>query len=239
MADVPDGTGLGSSGSYLVSLLTALHELKREKISTQALAEEACHIEIDLAQHPVGKQDQYLAAFGGITHLDIEQDGKVKIAPSSTSLHTAEALRSRLLLFFTGISRSSREILLDQQEKTRQGNSTVIESLHYIKELGHRIKEALEEGEVDRFGLLLDGHWQAKKRLSSKVSDGRIDRWYDLAKANGAIGGKVAGAGGGGFLMLYCPGASKQRVRAAMTAEGLHEMSYDFDFEGAKVLLNI
>ncbi len=238
MADVPAGTGLGSSGTYLVALLTALFELKREKVPTQALAELACHIEMDLAGHPVGKHDHYLAAFGGITCLDIERDGKVTVTPLRISITTTEELRSRILLFFTGITRSSQDILEEQRQGTEAGDAAVVESLHRTKELGHRIKEVLEQGDLDRFGLLLDEHWQNKKRRSGKISDPRIDRWYEIAKENGALGGKIIGAGGGGFLMLYCPNETKGAVRRAMAAEGLREMPYDFDFEGAKVLLN-
>ena len=238
MADTPGGTGLGSSGTYLVALLTALYELKRERVPTQALAEFACHIEMELAGHPVGKHDHYLAAFGGITCLDIQQNGKVTVTPLDISITTVEELHSRVLLFFTGVTRSSRDILEDQKRDTKQEDPTVVDSLHRTKELGYRIKEALEQGDLDRFGLLLDEHWQNKKRRSGKISDPRIDRWYEIAKENGALGGKIVGAGGGGFLMLYCPNASKGAVRHALTAEGLREMQYDFDFEGAKVLVN-
>jgi D-glycero-alpha-D-manno-heptose-7-phosphate kinase len=238
MADVPAGTGLGSSGTYLVALLTALYELKREKVPTQALAELACHIEMDLAGHPVGKHDHYLAAFGGITCLDIERDGKVIVAPLDISITTAEELHNRVLLFFTGITRRSEDILNEQKRDTEADDPEVVESLHRTKELGYWIKEALEQGDLDRFGLLLDEHWQNKKRRSGKISDPRIDRWYDIAKENGALGGKIIGAGGGGFLMLYCPNETKAAVRRAMASEGLREMPYDFDFEGAKVLVN-
>jgi D-glycero-alpha-D-manno-heptose-7-phosphate kinase len=238
MADVPGGTGLGSSGTYLVALLTALFELKREKVPTQALAELACHIEMDLAGHPVGKHDHYLAAFGGITCLDIQRDGKVTVTPLDISITTTEELRNRVLLFFTGITRRSQDILQEQKRDTEAEDPVVVDSLHRTKELGYRIKEALEHCDLDRFGLLLDEHWQNKKRRSGKISDPRIDRWYEIAKENGALGGKIIGAGGGGFLMLYCPNETKVAVRRAMAAEGLREMPYDFDFEGAKVLVN-
>lgn len=238
MADVPAGTGLGSSGTYLVALLTALHELKREKIPTQALAEQSCHIEIELAGHAAGKHDHYLAAFGGITCLDIATDGRVKVSPLDISVAAVEELRANVLLFYTGITRSSAGILEAQREDTLRGQSDVLDSLHHTKELGSRIKEALGQGDVERFGLLLDEHWQNKKRRSSSISDARLDRWYELAKENGGLGGKVMGAGGGGFFMFYCPNRSKSKVRQALTAAGLREMPYDFDFEGAKVLVN-
>lgn len=238
MADVPDGTGLGSSGSYLTALLTALFELKREKVPTQALAEMAVHIEMDMANHPVGKHDQYLAAFGGMTCLDIDRDGKVRVTPLDISITSVEDLRSNLLLFFTGFKRASRDILQGQKEATLRSDPTVVESLHFTRELGYRIKAALESGEIEQFGLLLDEHWQNKKRRSAGISNDKIDHWYDLAKQHGALGGKVVGAGGGGFLMLYCRNSSKAAVRRILSAQGLKEMPFDFDFEGAKVVIN-
>tara|TARA_Y100000588_G_scaffold226941_1_gene240751 strand:+ start:852 stop:1856 length:1005 start_codon:yes stop_codon:yes gene_type:complete len=239
MADVPAGTGLGSSGTYLVALLTALYELKREKVPTQALAETACHIEMDLAGHAVGKHDHYLAAFGGIICLDIEQDGRVRVSSLDISLTTAEEFRSSVLLFYTGLTRPSRDILEGQKTDTERGDSAVVDSLHRTKDLGYRVKEALETGDLDQFGLLLDEHWENKKRRSAQVSDPRIDEWYTLAKAQGALGGKIVGAGGGGFLMLYCPPKRKSSLRASLASAGLREMSYDFDFGGAKTIVNL
>jgi D-glycero-alpha-D-manno-heptose-7-phosphate kinase len=238
MADAPDGTGLGSSGSYLVALLTSLHELKREKVPIQALAEEAVHIELELAGHPVGKQDHYVAAFGGITCLEIEADGTVAVSPLNISVSDREELRSNTLLFFTGLQRSSREILQAQHDETQGGSAVVVDSLHQTKELGYRIKEVLERGDVEKFGQLLDEHWQTKKRRSSQISQPEIDYWYELARERGALGGKLIGAGGGGFLMLCCPRAAKTAVREALSAEGLREMPFDFDLDGAKVLVN-
>jgi D-glycero-alpha-D-manno-heptose-7-phosphate kinase len=238
MADIPAGTGLGSSGTYLVALLTALYELKREKVPVQALAEQACYIEMNLASHPVGKQDHYVAAFGGLICLDIGNDGRVKVSPLDVSITTVEEFRNSVLLFYTGITRPSRDILNAQEQDTQHGSAIVVDSLHRTKELGYRIKEALEQGDLERFGLLLDEHWQNKKRRSDKISDPRIDRWYEIAKENGALGGKIMGAGGGGFFMLYCPNNHKAQMRRALAAAGLREMSYDFDFEGAKVLVN-
>lgn len=238
MADVPAGTGLGSSGTYLVALLTGLYELKREKVPTQALAERACYIEMELAQHPVGKHDHYLAAFGGIPCLEIGTDGGVKVSPLNISDSTAEEFCSSVLLYYTGITRASSDILSEQELGTVDGDEQVLESLHRTKELGYRIKEALEEGDLERFGLLLDEHWQNKKRRSRKVSDSRIDAWYELAQANGAVGGKIMGAGGGGFFMFCCPNNHKSKLRKALTGTGLREMPYDFDFEGAKVMVN-
>ncbi len=239
MADAPAGTGLGSSGAYLVALLTALYALKRERVPLPIIAEQACHIEMDLAQHPVGKHDHYLAAFGGLTCLDIAPDGQVKVSPLSLSQTTLEDLRANTLLFFTGKRRSSREILEAQKKDTAAGRPDVVDSLHRTKELGYRIKEALEEGELDRFGQLLHEHWLNKKRRCHKISDPSIDRWYEVAHSSGALGGKIMGAGGGGFFLFYCPSRHKPGLRAALTAEGLREMPYDYDFDGAKVMVNI
>jgi D-glycero-alpha-D-manno-heptose-7-phosphate kinase len=237
-ADLPAGTGMGSSGSYLVAVLTALHAFKRERIPIQALAEEACHIEIDLAEHPVGKHDPYMAAFGGITCLDIQQDGKVHLSPLDIGIDVVEELRSSLSLFYTGKTRSSTEVLSEQKRDTEQGNSNVVESLHTTKKIGLEIRDALQKGNLTRFGELLDQHWQNKKRRSNKISDSRLDKLYEVAKQNGALGGKIMGAGGGGFFMFYCPNGQKARLREAMKSQGLREMAFDFDYEGAKVLVD-
>lgn len=238
MADAPAGTGLGSSGAYLVALLTALYALKREHVPLQTLAEQACHIEMNMAGHPVGKHDHYLAAYGGLTCLDIRPDGAVRVSPLAVSPQTLEDLRMNTLLFFTGKRRSSRKILEAQKAGTEAGSTGVVDSLHRTRELGYKIKEALETGELDRFGQLLHEHWLNKKRRSAEISDPDIDRWYDLARCNGALGGKIMGAGGGGFFMFYCPPSHKRHLRQALAQEGLREMPFDFDYEGAKVLVN-
>jgi len=238
MADIPDGTGMGSSGSYLVALLTALYELKKEKVPSQTLAELAAHIEIELAGHPVGKHDHYLAAFGNFTYLEIDRSGQVCVSSLNISRATIEEIRSNVLLFYTGMVRQSSDVLGDQKRDTEQGNAAVIESLHYTKDLGYRIKEALEEGDPERFGVLLNEHWTNKKRRSDKISHPSIDRWYELARRQGVLGGKVIGAGGGGFLMLYCTRTAKPAVRQVLAAEGLREMPFNFDFDGAKVIVN-
>lgn len=238
MADVPDGTGMGSSGSYLVALLTALFELKRERRPTQTLAETACHIEMALARHPAGKHDHYMAAFGGITTLEIERDGRVRVSPLDVGLSTVEDLRAGTLLFYTGITRQSAGILEQQRTDTVAGSETVIESLHRTKALGYQIKAALQDGDLAAYGALLDEHWQNKKRRSASISDPRIDELYGAARRHGALGGKIMGAGGGGFLMLYCPRDAKAAVRGALNDLGVHEMGFDFDYEGSKVLVN-
>ena len=239
MADVPDGTGLGSSSSYLVALLTALHALKGEKVPTLELAERACHIEMNMAGHPVGKHDHYLAAFGGITVLEIDKSGRVEVRPAALSITTMEELRNGTLLFYTGLRRSSTTILQEQNDGTRQRNRNMLDSLHRTKELGYRIREALETGDLDAFGRLLHEHWENKKRRSGNITDPAMDAWYELARENGAMGGKIMGAGGGGFFMFFCRNGKKDTLRKAMSRAGLRELHYDFDLEGAKVLVNI
>jgi len=238
MADVPAGTGMGTSGSYLVALLIGLHSLKRDIVPTWQIAEEACHVEIDLVGHPVGKQDQYVAAFGGLTCFEIERDGRVHVSPLRVPSHVVEDLRANTLLFYTGQTRRSLDILEDQKQDTITSQQNVVDSLHITKQIGYEIRDALENDDLVRYGELLHRHWLNKKRRSEKISDASVDCWYDLARSNGALGGKVMGAGGGGFLMLFATPEGKQRVREVMAAEGLREMPFDFDLEGAKVLVN-
>ncbi len=239
MADVPAGTGMGSSGSYLVALLAALHCLKRDSTPRTALAEEACYIEIELARHPVGKQDQYVAACGGVNSYEIDSAGRVTMTPLDIPQYMVEELESSLCLFYTGQTRLSDQILSQQNSDTECGNAAVIDSLHRTKELGYRIKEALERGDLSGFGTLLDEHWQNKKARSRQISDGRIDRAYATARSNGALGGKLIGAGGGGFLLLLAEKRCQRHLRAVMQDEGFRYMPTAFDMEGAKVLVDI
>ena len=239
MSDIPGRTGMGSSGAFTVALLAALHAHKREQVPTQELAEEAHYVEAGRAAQPAGKHDHYLAAFGGLTCLEIDRSGAVKVAPLKISLHTMEELRNCMLLFFTGIERESFDILSQQEKDTRRKDARVLDSLHEVKRIGCEIKSALEEGDLDRFGRLLDEHWQAKKKRSSMMSDSRIDRWYEAGMEAGALGGKILGAGGGGFLMFYCPARNRGPLRERMAGEGLREMSFRFDMEGVKVLMNL
>jgi D-glycero-alpha-D-manno-heptose-7-phosphate kinase len=238
MADVPAGTGLGSSSCYAVGLLNALHTLQRQPIGYQELAEEACHLEIDLLQKPIGKQDQYMAAFGGLTVLEIDNHGQVKVSSANISHSILEDLQRNMLLFYTGVERSADGILSEQSKATVRGQTSVLDSLHRIKEMGFRIREHIEQGDLTSFGLELDRHWQAKKRLSANISNGHFDKLYELAKENGALGGKISGAGGGGFLLLYVEEKHAQ-LRTALHEAGLREMRYRFDSEGTKVLVNL
>lgn len=237
MADVPAGTGLGSSSCYAVGLLHALHTMKREFVPIQDVAEEACKLEIEILKKPIGKQDQYMAAFGGFTVLEIEKDGKVKVRNAKVSPETAEEFNRNLLMFYTNTSRSADEILSEQSKGAREEKKDVVESMHVIKELGYRILEAVEKGNVNDVGLMFDEHWQYKKKISTKMSNPRFDKIYDHAKASGALGGKISGAGGGGFFVFYVE-KDHAKFRAEMKSAGLREMRYNFDLEGSKVLVN-
>jgi D-glycero-alpha-D-manno-heptose-7-phosphate kinase len=234
MADIPAGTGLGSSGSFTTALLKALHAYKRNIIHPAELAAEACAIELDRLREPIGKQDQYIAAIGGITAFTFHQDGRVEYRPVRLSEETHFNLEDNLLLFFTGYSRSASSILKDQDDRSKQNDSTVLDNLHFTKELGVRSLEALETGNLEEFARVMDLHWQHKKTRSDGMSNDRIDEWYDCAMRHGALGGKLIGAGGGGFLMFYAH--DKASLRHAMREKGLHEVRFRFDFEGTKVV---
>jgi len=237
MADIPAGSGLGSSSCYTVGLLHALHTLKREHLSLRRLANEACKIEIDILQKPMGKQDQYLAAFGGFTVLEISRDGKVLVTQANVSSGTLEDLKSNLLLFFTGVKRVNKKILGEQSRSTLQNKKKVIESLHYIKESGYRILDIVKSGNITELGKMFDEHWKYKKRMAKGITNPEFNKIYDAAMKNGALGGKISGAGGGGFFLFYCE-EGKHKLRSAMAEEGLKEMKFDFDFEGTKILAN-
>lgn len=234
MADIPAGTGLGSSGSFTTALLKALHAFKKNLVHPEELAAQACEIELEKLGEPIGKQDQYIAAFGGITRFDFLPDGQVKAKPLDISEETLFNLEDDLLLFFTGYSRSASKILKEQDDKSKGADQAMTENLHFIKELGEKSRVALETGRLREFARLMDVHWQRKKERSASMSNDQINDWYDYAIANGALGGKVIGAGGGGFLMFYAE--DKARLRQAMRAQGLAEVRFRFDFEGTKVL---
>jgi D-glycero-alpha-D-manno-heptose-7-phosphate kinase len=234
LADIPAGTGLGSSGSFTTALLRALHAHGKGIIHPRELAEQACHIEIDQLGEPIGKQDQYIAAFGGITCFTFRRDGKVDAVPLAIGEETRHELEDNLLLFFTGFSRSASTILKDQDQRTARQDPAMIENLHYVKDLGLRSKKALERGDLGGFGRLMHEHWENKRKRSGGMSNPQIDTWYDLAMANGAVGGKLIGAGGGGFLMFYAD--DKARLRYAMGKAGLTEVRFHFDFEGTKIV---
>lgn len=227
-SDVPPGTGMGSSGSFLVTLLKALHTHKNEDPSPAQIAKEACFIEIQILKKPAGVQDQYISSFGGINQFDISKSGQVKVTKLNLPDKTIQTLEQNLVIFFTGITRKSEEILGKMQNKTS------IESLQKIKEIGQEIKLALVKGDLDKFGKLMHLHWQVKKQLSS-TSSSRIDTLYELGLKNGALGGKIMGAGGGGYLLFYCP-KNQSNLRSQMTKVGLTELLFNFEFEGVKVI---
>lgn len=236
LADIPAGTGLGSSGSFTTALLKALYTHQRKAIHSQELAEIACHIELDRLREPVGKQDQFIAAFGGITCFTFHQDQRVEVQPLRVSTQTMFDLEDNLLLFFTGFNRAAGGILNDQQVRSQAGESEMLGNLDYVKTLAYRSKDCLETGDLVRFGELMHEHWEHKKRRSRNISNPQIDEWYSLATRNGAIGGKLVGAGGGGFLMFYA--ADRNRLRQAMAKAGLEEVRFRFDFEGSKVVMS-
>lgn len=236
LADIPSGTGLGSSGSFTTALLKALFSHYRRGIDTKELAELACDIEINRLKEPIGKQDQYISAFGGITEFTFKKDGTVLSKPLNISIGTTHDLEDNLLLFYTGLSRSAGAILKDQVTKSQSGDRSMIENLHFIKDLGIRSKQALLEGNTHLFGELMNIHWERKRARSEGMSNEFINGAYEYALKNGAIGGKVVGAGGGGFLMFYA--GDNEKLRSAMIEKGLQEVRFKFEFEGTKVILS-
>jgi len=236
MADIPSGTGLGSSGSFTTALLKALHAHKKNLVHPAELAAQACDIELNRLKEPIGKQDQYIAAYGGLTCFNFLPDGKVEAWPLKVSDETRDNLEDNLLLFFTGYSRSASAILKEQDTKSKLDDKSMIENLHFVKDLGQQSKIALETGNLHEFARLMDVHWQRKKQRSGGMSNPKINEWYDLALANGALGGKLIGAGGGGFLMFYAE--DKAKLRHAMRQSGLKEVRFRFDFEGTKLVIS-
>jgi D-glycero-alpha-D-manno-heptose-7-phosphate kinase len=236
MADIPAGTGLGSSSSFTTALLKALHVYKKNIVNAKELAEQACHIELDLLKEPIGKQDQFISAYGGITQFTFNKDGSVETSPLRISEETFDRLTDNLLLFFTGYSRSASNILKEQDQKSKQNDDEMNNNLHFVKELGYKSKKLLEDGDLVEFAKLMDVHWQNKKKRSNNMSNAHINEWYDLAIKNGAIGGKLIGAGGGGFLMFYAE--DKVNLRKTMRSLGLKEVRFSFDFEGTKQIMS-
>jgi len=236
MADIPAGTGLGSSSSFTTALLKALHAHKKNLVHPNELATQACYIELNRLKEPIGKQDQYIAAYGGITCFKFLENGNVEAWPLKISDQTRHNLEDNLLLFFTGYSRSASAILKEQDVKSKSDDKEMLANLHFVKELGLKSQHALESGNLDEFAFLMDTHWQRKKRRSGGMSNPKINEWYDLAMANGALGGKLIGAGGGGFLMFYAE--DKAKLRHAMQSVGLKEVRFRFDFEGTKLVIS-
>ena len=236
LADIPSGTGLGSSGSFTTALLKALYSHQKRLIHPSELAELACEIEINRLGEPIGKQDQYIAAYGGITCFTFNKEDSVTALPLQISPNTLIDLEDNLMLFFTGFSRSAGSILMDQKVRTQSSDSEMLANLHYVKDLGIRIKQCLEEGRTTDFGLLMHEHWEHKKLRSGGMSNPQIDEWYTIGMKSGAVGGKLVGAGGGGFLMFYAH--DRNSLRHAMVNAGLEEVRFRFDFEGTKVIMS-
>jgi len=235
MADIPAGTGLGSSGSFTTALLKALHTYKRNLIHPKDLAEQACHLEIEKLGEPIGKQDQYIASYGGVTCFEFAKNGKVRAYPLKVDKEILYDLEDNLLLFFTGYCRSASSILKEQHQKSKGSDKTMIDSLCFVKDIGIQSKKALEKGELIKFGELMNVHWEYKKKRSRRMSNPEIDEYYNLAIRNGAAGGKLIGAGGGGFLMFYAK--DKVSLRHVMLQAGLEEVRFRFDFEGTKLIV--
>jgi len=235
MADIPEGTGLGSSGAFTCSLLKSLHTYKKNLIHPSELAEQACRIEIDILKDPIGKQDQYISAYGGITTFKFCKDDTVIAKPLNISEETLYNLEDNLLMFFTGYTRKASSILKEQDDKSKQQDQSMIDNLHYVKDIGYRSKQALESGDVNKFAELMNEHWEYKKQRSVNMTNPNIDKWYDIAIKNGAVGGKVIGGGGGGFLLFFTD--NNQQLRHAMAHEGLKEVRFKFDFNGTTNVL--
>lgn len=241
LSDMPSSSGLGTSGSFTIALLNALHTYKKDFVSQKELAEEACHIEMDILKEPIGKQDQYIASFGGITYFEFDKKGNVKVKPLQISEEAVDELQSNIILFYTGIQRSASKILKEQDNKSKNNEDEVLETLHEIKKIGKKTKKSFEENDIDKLGEYLDQHWNIKKSLSRNISNPFIDKCYKKAKKNGALGGKIMGAGGGGFFMFYHNGNFSEKISfiKEMNKIGLKKMRYNFDFEGSKIILNM
>jgi D-glycero-alpha-D-manno-heptose-7-phosphate kinase len=237
-SEIPPGTGLGSSASVCVNLAKVLATYHQLPVSKYDLAERAFHIARNILGRPVGKQDEYASAFGGLNFISFFQDGRTHVEPLRLAPDLVRELQSSLMLFFTGQSHHSWTILKEQEESTRKSDGRQVEHLHEIRELAESMKAALLAGELNQFGLLLHEGWEIKKRLSSKISNEHINEMYEAALRNGATGGKITGAGGGGFLLLFCQPSRQYHVRQALAAMGAQEMSFDFDYHGAEVVAN-
>ena len=236
VADAPPAAGLGSSASFCVGLLTALHSHLRQEVPRKELAEEACYIAMDRLNEPSGKQDEYAASFGGICAYEIDRDGTATVHPLNLSAGTLAELEASILMFYTGITRSSASVLSKQQKAIKDGAAT--DKMHQIKDLGLQSRDALVNGDLARFGELMGEHWRLKRGVVDEITAGPVDRWISTALSNGALGAKLVGAGGGGFLMIFCNG-DRTRLRRAMADEGLIEHRFGFDFEGSKVIYNV
>ena len=235
LTDIPSGTGLGSSGSFTTALIKGLYSYQNKKIGAENLAQKACDIELNKLKEPIGKQDQYISAFGGINCFYFKKDGKVIIEPLKISNKTFLDLKNNLLIFFTGYSRNASDILHEQNKKTLKQNDEMIQNLDFVKTLGFKSKKYLEQGNLNKFAELMNIHWEYKKTRSNKMTNKKITQCYKDALKNGALGGKIVGAGGGGFLMFYSN--DNEKLRQKMHQHGLEEVQFDFDFRGTHIVL--
>jgi D-glycero-alpha-D-manno-heptose-7-phosphate kinase len=237
-SEIPPGTGLGSSASVCVNVLKTVTSYLQMPLSKLDLAERAFHVARDLLGRHVGKQDEYAAAFGGLNFIEFLPDGNSSVRAVNLAPPVMNELQNSLLLFFTGAAHHSWGILAEQEKATEERHSKSVEALHEIKGLAYLMLETLERGRLEQFAALLHESWIAKKRVSKRISNARIDQLYDLALRNGALGGKITGAGGGGFLLLFCPPGQQEQVRSTLAEQGLREMTFNFDHQGAQVLVN-
>jgi D-glycero-alpha-D-manno-heptose-7-phosphate kinase len=238
VADVPSNSGLGSSSTFTVALLNALHTFKREFVSSETLAEEACKIEIDILGEPIGKQDQYISAHGGITAFTFNTDGSVEVERVQVREEVLDELEANLVIFYTGIERAASQVLAQQKKTITENKDDGVARMHRIKQLGYDTKKLLLDGNIDAYGELLHEHWTNKRKLASNMTDPVIDEAYEVARKAGAIGGKLMGAGGGGFFMFYVRPAERRRVYETMLARGLKPLRFRFDHDGAKIVAN-
>ena len=238
LADVPANTGLGSSSSFTVALLNGLHAFRRESVPAEQLAREACSLEIDMLQEPIGKQDQYIAAYGGISAMTFHPDGRVDVERLDLRDEVIDELETKLVIFYSGVERAASSVLAQQASAIAENRDAAIERMHRIKALGHETRRILLAGELDSYGEMLHEHWTQKRRLAATMTDGVIDEHYEAARKAGAIGGKLMGAGAGGFFMFYVRPAERRRVHEALTARGLRPMRFRFDCDGARIMAN-
>ena len=236
LADISSGTGLGSSGSFTTALIKSLYAHNKKLIHPQDLAKLACHIEIDRLKEPIGKQDQYISSYGGVTCFTFKKNDKVIAEPLKISPSKLTELEDNLLLFFTGYSRKAGDILKEQDTKTKKNENKMIDNLNFVKQLGFKSKKLLETGKLSQFADLMNEHWEFKQSRSKQMSNKNISKWYYDGLKNGAIGGKLVGAGGGGFLMFYAH--DKEKLRKKMFQNGLEELRFNFDFQGTQTILS-
>lgn len=238
LADVPANTGLGSSSSFTVALLNGLHAFQRESVPAEQLAQEACRLEIDVLGEPIGKQDQYIAAYGGISAMTFHPDGRVDVERLPVREEVIDELESNLVIFYSGVERAASSVLVQQQHAIAEDRDAAVQRMHRIKALGHDTRRILLAGQIDTYGEMLHEHWTNKRKLASNMADASIDEHYEAARKAGAIGGKLMGAGGGGFFMFYVRAADRRRVHEALAARGLRPMRFRFDFDGARISAN-